>query len=112
MTEPLYIGMGPPYVVRAVIPASADFNPVAVAAACTSVELRVKKPISGAEVAWTATIIASSAVSLTVEHVLAVEDLDERGTWTVWARFTLPSGVVRTVVGKLPPVLHTNQPSA
>lgn len=108
MSAYLYVGMGPPYVVRGVIQASADFNPVVVAATYTAVVLHVTKP-NGQEVDWTATVVASSAASLTVEHLLNVNDLDQKGAWSVWASFTVPSGSLRTYVGKLPPVLVKNQ---
>lgn len=104
----LYRGMGPPYLVRIVVRASADFDPVAVAAAAPTVTMRVTKT-SGAAVDWSAAIVSSGVASLTVEHALAVSDLDEKGRYTVWLRFLMPdASVLRTEVGKLV-VLDTNQ---
>lgn len=112
MAVTLYIGMGPRYVVRARVKAGPDFDPVAIAAAVAAITLLVTKP-SGEEVAWDAEILASSEASLTLQHRFAVEDLDERGRYAVSARFLMNDGeVVRTKVGRLGPVLATNQQSA
>jgi hypothetical protein len=113
MLAPLYIGMGPPYVVDIVVAASADFDPV-VAAAASAIAIVATKP-DGSVVEWAAVVVvaASGALSVTVRHALALGDLDQRGEWSVWARFTLAGGAgeLRSVVGRLPPVLTPNQSS-
>lgn len=108
MSSPLYVGMGAPYVVRVVVPASADFAPLAVALS-PNVTLEVTKP-SGARVVWPASVLNATALALTVQHALALEDLDERGRYLVWARFALlTGGFLRTEVGRLPTVLAADQ---
>lgn len=111
MSVPLYLGMGPPYFIRFPIASSADFDPE-LAATATAIVLLVTKP-STAEVEWTATVESHSATQITLRHNLAVEDLDERGSYSVSAHFTLPAagGVLRTLVGRTPNILSKNQPS-
>lgn len=111
MAAPLYVGMGPPYVIRFTIDASDDFDPV-VAAAASEIVLAITKP-SGAAEEWDATVEAASADSITLAHALAVDDLDERGSYAVSAHFTLSGGgELRTLVGKTPHILGSNQPSS
>lgn len=90
MSSNLYIGMGPPYVVRAVIPKGPSFD-LAEAVAASAIAFVVTKS-TGLTVYWPATVKTSSATSLTLEHALATSELDVRGTWRLWARFTLANG--------------------
>lgn len=108
MTSPLYIGMARPYVVRVTVPASADFDPV-VAATADEVLFEIRKP-NGQRSAWAASVTTSSESAITLTHNLAEPDLDQRGTWSVWVRFTMANGdVLRTAVGKLPPILNPDE---
>lgn len=109
MTDHLYLGMASPYVFRVLIKASADFDPVVAAGADAGIVIVVKKP-SGVVSEWSAVIDASSAASIALRHPFVASDLNERGSYAVWARFRFLDGrELRTRVGKTPTVLDTNQ---
>ena len=101
--------MGPPYGIRFLIEASVDFDPEA-AAGADAIAIVVTKP-SGAVVEWIAQVETVTADAITLIHRFAADELDERGNYGVWARFTLPAagGELRTVVARMPSVLGTNQ---
>lgn len=106
----LYVGMGPPYVVRATIAKSPDFDPLQ-AAGASPIVFVVRKS-TGAVVEWAATVQAASSASITLEHALALGDLDVHGSWRLWARFTLGGGgELRTNAIALPEILERNQVS-
>jgi hypothetical protein len=104
----LYVGMGPPNVIRVIVAASVDFDPL-VAATASAIDFMATSP-AGVAKTWSATATSSSASQIEVEHTLSPSDLDEAGDWRLWVRFTLPGmgGVLRTNTGYLPTVLDTN----
>lgn len=78
----LYVGMGPPYYVRARIAATSDFPTGSIA----SVLLIATKPISRTVVQWATVIFEQNSSFIRVGHALASSDLDEAGNWTLFAR--------------------------
>lgn len=91
MSAVLYSDMGPPYVVRARVGASAEFDPLT----ASDTKLICRKP-SGAEVTWETTEVTKDETQLVVSHALVDDELDEVGHWTVNAQSTVPGGAMRT----------------
>lgn len=90
----LHVGMAAPYYVDVVVPASAEFDPMATFSAVT---LEITRPKSTAS--WPCTIISQTAELLVVRHSLADGDLNEAGVYAAWLKCVVPGGVLRTEVG-------------
>lgn len=87
----VYAGAQPPesYVLNLGISTGFDYTTV------TAAELVVRRP-DGTEVVWAATQSNKTSTTLTLTHVLAVGEVDLQGSYLIYARLTVPGGIVRS----------------